>query len=87
MKRQTADLEEVFSSTYGFRTQSVALECHQKKPEGQLLKHVASFIHEHDGHHSSTLLIIYYSGHGILDKVEGEDQFFISGYASNEFYL
>ena len=72
----------MFRETYGFATQTAILECQQSKPEGQLNHHVASFVHQNDGHHRGTLLIVYYSGHGILDQAGGEEQFFISGYGT-----
>lgn len=72
----------MFRENYGFETETVLLKCHQKKPETQLLRDVTAFAYEHDGHHRTTLLIVYYSGHGYLDSVNGQQELHISGYAS-----
>jgi hypothetical protein len=34
---------------------------------------------DHDGHHRTNLLIVYYSGHGILQEEDGGNQLYISG--------
>jgi len=49
------------------------------KPEAQLHYETSKFIVDHDGHHRTNLLIVYYSGHGILQEEDGVNQLYISG--------
>jgi len=71
----------MFSDQYGFTTNTVVLDC-ERKPQHQLNSAVAGFVRQHDGPFRQTLLIVYYSGHGVTKLVEGyrDEQLFISGY-------
>jgi hypothetical protein len=77
---QTAKLEEIFRVKYGFTTKTIVLDCHRKKPENQLHLETAKFIDEHDGHHRTNLIIVYYSGHGFKQKEDGVPRLWLSGY-------
>lgn len=79
--QQTAELEELFKSKFGFTTKKAGLDCEYQKPQNQLHLEIMKFMAEHDGPHRTNLLIVYYSGHGYLQTDESEqDQLYISGY-------
>jgi hypothetical protein len=65
---------------YGFSTKTIVLDSRLKKPENQLHLETAKFVDEHDGHHRSNLIIVYYSGHGFKQKEDGVQQLYLSGY-------
>jgi hypothetical protein len=71
----------VFRDKYGYTTTRVALDC-KKKPQAQLHRATSQFISDYDGSHRTTLLIVYYSGHGYLEEENGVERLYISGYAS-----
>lgn len=78
---QTTELEGVFRDRYGFTTTRVVLDCKPKKPQTQLHLATSQFISDYDGPHRTTLLIVYYSGHGYRQQEEnGAERLYISGY-------
>ena len=79
---QTAELESVFGDKFGFTTRRVILHCRDKHPQSQVNLAVAKFLSDYDGSHRTTLLIVYYSGHGLVREESGIERFYISGYAS-----
>ena len=78
---QTTELENVFRDRYGFSTTRAVLDCKRKKPQAQLRQAISNFIYDYDGPHRTTLLIVYYSGHGHLEEENGSQSLYISGYA------
>jgi hypothetical protein len=82
---QTAELEELFRDKFGFLTTTVVLDCKRKLPQHQLNSEVSKFMFEHDGPHRTTLLIVYYSGHGYT-RPGKRDQLYISGYVRMRMY-
>lgn len=63
---QITDLNRVFSR-FGFaESTEVRLNPKVRKPQLVLNKAISEHIEAHDGKHK--LMIIYYTGHGILDK-------------------
>ena len=82
---QTAELEELFRDKFGFLTTTVVLDCRQKLPQHQLNSEVSKFMLDHDGPHRTTLLIVYYSGHGYT-RPGKRDQLYISGYVRWRIY-
>lgn len=78
---QTTELEGVFRDKYGFTTHRVILDC-TKKPEAQLLFATSKFIMDHDGPHRTTLLIVYYNGHGFVQEEDGLERFYATGCVS-----
>lgn len=71
----------MFRERYGFTTRMVELDCRNKLPQNQLNVAVANFVSDFDGPHRTNLLIVYYSGHGIMKRLDGYEQrqLFISG--------
>jgi hypothetical protein len=77
---QTTELESVFRDKYHYTTTRVVLDCKKKKPQAQLHRATSQFISDYDGSHRTTLLIVYYSGHGYLEEENGVERLYISGY-------
>ena len=55
-------LGTVFEESFNFKVMRREIE-EGKRPQIQVQKYLADFVHEHD--HKSTLLIVYYAGHGV----------------------
>ncbi|KAJ4299206.1 hypothetical protein N0V90_004450 [Kalmusia sp. IMI 367209] len=62
-REEVEELEGVFRERFNFRTQIVELDG-SSKPQYQLNRSLSTFVEEYDG--PNNLLIVYYSGHGIL---------------------
>lgn len=59
-------LEKVFTDKFNYKVVKVQIESVEKDdklPQHQVVKYLANFVCDHDG--ESSLLIIYYAGHGI----------------------
>ncbi|KAB2105636.1 hypothetical protein AG0111_0g6241 [Alternaria gaisen] len=62
---EAQELESLFRDRFHYQTKTVELNI-RKKPQHQLDNHISQFICEHDG--TQSLLIVYYTGHGIFQK-------------------
>ncbi|KAI4627514.1 uncharacterized protein J4E87_004078 [Alternaria ethzedia] len=62
---EARELATLFSERFHYQTKTVELNV-REKPQHQLNKHVSQFICEHDG--TQSLLIVYYTGHGVYQK-------------------
>ncbi|KAF2444099.1 hypothetical protein P171DRAFT_361137 [Karstenula rhodostoma CBS 690.94] len=58
-----AKLESVFRERYNFHTEMVQLNV-DTKPQLQMTRHLSTFVEQYDS--PDSLLIIYYSGHGVF---------------------
>ncbi|KAL9035476.1 MAG: hypothetical protein Q9180_004842, partial [Flavoplaca navasiana] len=67
---QVDDLARVFRETYHYKVQNVRLKAAGVPiPQVQINKSLADFVHEEDG--ESTLLVVYYAGHGTPGQRQG----------------
>ncbi|KAL8894256.1 MAG: hypothetical protein Q9192_004478 [Flavoplaca navasiana] len=67
---QVDDLARVFRETYHYKVQNVRLKANGVPiPQVQVNKSIADFVHEEDG--PSTLLVVYYAGHGTPGQRQG----------------
>ncbi|KAL8690272.1 MAG: hypothetical protein Q9224_004441 [Gallowayella concinna] len=63
-------LARMFRETYNYKVQNVKLKCQgDRLAQVQVNKSIADFIYEEDG--PSTLLIVYYAGHGTPGQRQG----------------
>ncbi|KAI9647715.1 hypothetical protein NHQ30_004101 [Ciborinia camelliae] len=62
VEQEVADLENVFRNIFKYQTTQKTLN--KQRPQAQINRYLAEFVHEHDD--SDTLLIVYYAGHGKL---------------------
>ncbi|KAK3647226.1 hypothetical protein LTR22_013887 [Elasticomyces elasticus] len=76
-------LKEVLKDGFGFDVRTVKLDNELKCPQVQLDKAIADFVYDHDGHHHSHLLIVYYTGHGFA-RFDRPHELIISGTARDE---
>ncbi|KAI9777218.1 MAG: hypothetical protein M1816_004825 [Peltula sp. TS41687] len=73
------ELAMVFKDIYKYEVRKASLNT-EKRPQVQINKHIAEFIHDHDSQHA--LLILYYAGHGWPDTDGGPRQFMLAGKTS-----
>ena len=67
---QVDDLARVFRETYHYKVQNVKLKAIRvPTPQVQINKSLADFVHAEDG--DSTLLLVYYAGHGTPGQRQG----------------
>ena len=67
---QVDDLARVFRETYHYKVQNVRLKATGVPiPQVQINKSLADFVHQEDG--ESTLLVVYYAGHGTPGQRQG----------------
>ncbi|KAG9191752.1 hypothetical protein G6011_10486 [Alternaria panax] len=64
---EAEELEALFRTRFHYDTKTVELNV-RGKPQHQLDKHVSQFICDHDG--TQSLLIIYYTGHGVFQPLK-----------------
>ena len=62
--REILDLRHVFSKTYHYETEHWRIP--SKSAFNALRKKLNGFLNEYD--HETNLLIVYYGGHGFMDK-------------------
>ncbi|KAF2231424.1 hypothetical protein EV356DRAFT_535543 [Viridothelium virens] len=65
-------LATVFETRYGFEVRRRKLN-NKKRAHIQMVKHLASFVNRFEDQSDSTLLIIYYAGHGWAYVPEGDE--------------
>ncbi|KAF2771713.1 hypothetical protein EJ03DRAFT_22498 [Teratosphaeria nubilosa] len=68
--KEVKPLEELFKNDFGFTTEKFELKntSDLKRPQLQLDKAMTDFVHEHDGSYRTNLLIVYYTGHGCVER-------------------
>ncbi|KAI5369286.1 hypothetical protein Slin15195_G001620 [Septoria linicola] len=80
-EKEVEELEALFRQDFRYETR-VAVLTNVKRPQAQLDSAVARFVEDYDGPHRSHLLIVYYTGHGMIYKAS--DQLIISGRQNRE---
>ena len=67
--KEVNDLETVFKDEFNYTVVKKQLVGGEKSPQIQVQKILVDFVYQYDD--ESTLLIVYYAGHGVPGKVEG----------------
>lgn len=73
VKKEVDQLEEVFTNTFNYRCDRVLLKSDERQAsQVQINFLVSRFIYENDS--PTTLLMIYYAGHGVPGEIQGDLQ-------------
>jgi hypothetical protein len=66
------DLETIFKDLYNFEVRKEKLH-HKERAQAQMNEHLATFVRKYEKERKSTLMIIYYAGHGWSDGSDGAE--------------
>ncbi|KAK5728872.1 hypothetical protein LTR15_002013 [Elasticomyces elasticus] len=78
---EVTPLANMLGQGFGFTVEVVELDNKLREPQLQLDEAVDDFVRRHDGHTDSHLLIVYYTGHGVVQRNQPHT-LIISGYES-----
>ncbi|KAK5725160.1 hypothetical protein LTR17_013196 [Elasticomyces elasticus] len=78
---EVTPLANILGQSFGFTVEVVELDNKLREPQLQLDEAVDDFVRRHDGHTDSHLLIVYYTGHGVVQRNQPQ-ALIISGYES-----
>lgn len=63
---QISELKDLFEKDFGVTAVVVTLQAGEIDPQVQMNAVITDFVHKYDGDDEEHLLVVYYSGHGLI---------------------